>query len=163
NPVLDGQPFYGQGDFTKFGLSARLRLDRTGKLALPRRGIFASAGAAFYPKVADVTGAYGEFPAQGRVFLATPRARGLTLALRAGGQRVWGQHPFFDSAFIGGRTPFNPLEPGGGSSVRGLPPQRYAGDGSLFGNVDLYLSLTRATLLVPGNIGLTGFADVGRV
>src|SRR5262249_59502795 len=83
NPVLDGQPFYGQGDFTKFGLSARLRLDRTGKLALPRRGVFASAGAAFYPKVADVTEAYGAFHSPARVFLATPRARSLTLALRA--------------------------------------------------------------------------------
>lgn len=163
NPILSSQTFYGEGDFTQLGVSARLRHDSTERLALPRHGVFASAGAAFYPGLADVEEAFGEVHGQARVYFATRGERGVTLGLRAGGQRIWGRHPFFESAFIGGKTPFNPLEPAGGSSVRGLPPQRYAGDGSLFGNADLYLPLTKAFLVAPGQLGLMGFYDVGRV
>jgi hypothetical protein len=47
--------------------------------------------------------------------------------------------------------------------VRGLPAQRYAGDGSAYGGADLYLPITKAFLLVPGQIGLMGFYDIGRV
>jgi hypothetical protein len=163
NPVLKDTTFYGQGGFTELGLSARLRVDATDHRALPRRGVFASMGALFYPSVADVTDTFGSIHGQARVFLATSGELAPTLALKAGGERVFGTHPFFDSAFIGGRPAFNPLEPGGESSVRGLPPQRYAGDGSLFGGAELYLPLTRAFLLVPGQVGISGFVDVGRV
>lgn len=163
NPVLKGQPFYGEGGFTELGLSARFRFDGTDHLALPRRGVFASAGAAFYPALADVTSPFGEVHGQARAYLATKGELGATLALKAGGQKVFGTFPFFESAFIGGKTPFNPLEAGGVSSVRGLPPQRYAGDASLYGGADLYLPFTKAFVLVPGQLGVMGFFDVGRV
>jgi hypothetical protein len=163
NPVLGTASFYGAGAFTEVGLSARLRYDATGGLALPRRGGFASAGVALYPKLADATSSFGEIHGQARGFVSLGGDRAPTLAVKAGGQRVWGAHPFFESAFIGGKTSFNPLEPAGGSSVRGLPPERYAGDGSLFGNADLYLPVTRAFLFVPGQLGVTAFYDVGRV
>jgi hypothetical protein len=163
NPLLGQGSFYGEGPFTELGLSSRVRIDRTGGLALPRRGVFASGAAAFYPAVASVTSAFGEVHAQVRAWVGTPGERGLTLALKVGGQRVFGTHPFFDSAFIGGKTPFNPLEAGGGSSVRGLPPERYAGDASLFSGADLYLSLAHVSVPVPLRVGLVGFADVGRV
>ena len=95
--------------------------------------------------------------------MSTPNDRGITLALRAGGQKVFGPYPVFESAFIGGKTPFSLLEAGGGSSVRGLPAQRYAGDASAYGSSELYLPITRAFLFVPGQIGLVGFFDIGRV
>jgi hypothetical protein len=163
NPVLNSQEFYGEGDFTQFGFSARIRVDRTGHLALPRKGVFATGGGAFYPAIADVKEAFGEVHAQARAFIGTPGERGVTLGLSAGGQRVFGTYPFFEAAFLGGKTPFGALEPGSGAAVRGLPPQRYAGDGSLFGGADLYLSLVNTKILVPGTLGLTGFYDTGRV
>jgi hypothetical protein len=122
-----------------------------------------TATGAFYPEMADVTDSFGEFHGQVRGYLSTKGDRGLTLMLKAGGQRVFGSYPFFESAFIGGKTPFNPLEAGGGSAVRGLPAQRYAGDGSLFGNAEVYLTLTKAFITVPGRLGIMGFYDTGRV
>jgi hypothetical protein len=107
--------------------------------------------------------AFGEVHAQARAFIGTPGERGVTLGLSAGGQRVFGKYPFFEAAFLGGKTPFSALEPGSGAAVRGLPPQRYAGDGSLFGGADLFLSLVNTKILVPGTLGLTGFYDTGRV
>jgi len=163
NPVLNGEPFYGQGDFTQIGASARLRFDGTDHLALPHKGVFLTATGRFYPAIADVTDAFGEVHGEARAYLATRNERSITLALRAGGQKVFGTHPFWESAFIGGKTPFSLLEAGGGSSVRGLPAQRYAGDGSAYGGADLYLPITKAFLLVPGQVGLMGFYDIGRV
>jgi hypothetical protein len=48
-------------------------------------------------------------------------------------------------------------------SVRGLLPQRFAGDSSFFGNLDLRLFLGRFKLLFPIDFGILGFGDVGRV
>jgi hypothetical protein len=164
NPALVGQPFYGEGNFTQAGVVARMMVDRTGGIALPRGGVHLTATGIFYPEMADVTDAFGEVHGQVRGYLSTKGDRGLTLMLKGGGQRVFGnRYPFFESAFIGGKTPFNPLEPGGGSAVRGLPAQRYAGDGSLFGSAELYLTLTRAFITVPGRLGIMGFYDAGRV
>ncbi len=163
NPVLGAEPVYGEGHFTQVGLSARVRFDTTGRLGLPRKGVLVTGTARYYPDLADVTQAFGEIHGDARGYLSTPGVKGLTLAVRAGGQRVFGTHPFFESAFIGGQTPFGLFEPGGGSSVRGLPPQRYAGDASLYGSTELYLPIVKASLLKPGHIGVMGFFDVGRV
>jgi hypothetical protein len=117
----------------------------------------------FYPALGDVNDAFGEVHGEVRTFLATHNEKALTLALKAGGQKVFGTYPFFESAFIGGRQPFSLLEPGGWSAVRGLPPQRYAGDGSVYGGAELYLPLINAFILVPGQLGIMGLYDIGRV
>jgi Omp85 superfamily domain len=163
NPVLNAGPFYGQENFTQLGASARFRFDATDHLALPRKGVLVTGTGRFYPAVSDVTEAFGEVHGEARVYMATRGERGITLTLNAGGQKVFGTHPFFESAFLGGKTPFSLLEPGGGSAVRGLPAQRYAGDGSAYGGADLYLPITKAFLFVPGQLGLMGFYDIGRV
>jgi hemolysin activation/secretion protein len=74
------------------------------------------------------------------------------LALRAGGQKVWGTFPFFDAAYIGGAN-----------TVRGLFANRYAGDASVWGNAELRLRVSRYYIILPGYWGIFGLADVGRV
>ena len=76
---------------------------------------------------------------------------GPTLALRAGGKKVWGDFPFFESAFVGGA-----------STVRGLREHRYAGDAALYGNAELRVRLGRYFFMLPGDFGVFGLADVGR-
>jgi hypothetical protein len=154
---------YSADDFTQFGVSARVKHDGTDGLALPRRGVFLTAGGSFYPKLGDVSDPFGRIHGRARVHLATKGDLAPTLALAAGGERVFGSYPFFEAAFLGGKTPMYPIDPGGASSLRGLPPQRYAGDGAVFGNADAYLPFAKAFFIVPGQIGVTGFYDVGRV
>lgn len=164
NPLLRSEPFYGHGDFTQVGLAARFRYDGTDHRALPRRGLWLTAASRLYPALVDVTSTFGDVRGEARAYLATANERGITLALKAGGQKVFGTHPFFDSAFIGGKTPLSLIEAGSGSSVRGLPAQRYAGDGSVYGGADLYLPILKnAFLIVPGQVGVMGFFDAGRV
>jgi hypothetical protein len=79
--------------------------------------------------------------------LSTP-----TLALRVGGQRAFGNYPIHEAAMIGGRE-----------TVRGFRWQRFAGDAAVFGNAELRAPLTRADLLVRGDVGIIALADAGRV
>lgn len=87
-----------------------------------------------------------------RIFLTHPSVPMVTLALRAGGEKLHGNFPFYEAVFLGGF-----------GSLRGFNTERFAGDASLFGNADLRLSLFRMKLLVPTTVGVFGLADVGRV
>ncbi len=65
------------------------------------------------------------------------------------------------SAFVGGPGRVG-LRQGEGP-VRGLHRNRFAGDASLYANVELRLAVAEVKLLVPGELGLFGAADMGRV
>jgi hemolysin activation/secretion protein len=75
-----------------------------------------------------------------------------TLALRAGGQHVWGRYPFHESAFLGGPR-----------TIRGLRRQRYAGDSAAYGNAELRLTLVDRDEAFLSRFGVFGLADGGRV
>jgi hypothetical protein len=51
----------------------------------------------------------------------------------------------------------------GASTNRGFRTRRFAGDASVYGNTDLRIVLFRPKIIVPGDFGIQGFADVGRV
>jgi hypothetical protein len=74
------------------------------------------------------------------------------LALRAGGEKLFGDFPYFDAAFIGGSRSF-----------RTEHRQRFAGDASLFGTTELRVPLASFPLILPLNVGAIGFVDVARV
>ena len=75
-----------------------------------------------------------------------------TLALRVGGDKLWGDYPFYEAAFVGGA-----------STVRGWREQRFGGDASAYGNAELRFFLTRFFFPLPGDLGAFGLADGGRV
>ena len=164
NPVLGGTEVYGEGTFGQVGATTTLHVDTAPDLALPWRGFRLDAAATVYPEVWDVESTFGKAFADAHVFLGATGSWQPTLALSAGGQKVMGDAPFFDSAFLGGRSKLGRYDSGTQGGVRGLRPQRYAGDGSVYGNVDLYLPVTRTSFLgIPLQFGLQGFADAGRV
>ena len=86
------------------------------------------------------------------MYLTVPGTAGPTLALRAGGKKLWGDYPFFEAAFLGG-----------GSSLRGFYRDRFAGDAMAFGNAELRLGVAHFNMLVPTQFGIFGIADAGRV
>ncbi len=47
--------------------------------------------------------------------------------------------------------------------MRGLREQRYAGDAALYGSAEARPRLGRFYMVLPGDYGLLGIADVGRV
>ncbi len=149
---LEGQPPYGSANFTQVGGRARLELDTRDVPGNPTRGAHLAAAASVYPALFDVVSTFGEIHGEAAGYLSAPRPFRPTLALRAGGQRVWGVYPFQEAAFVGGST-----------TVRGLRERRYIGDASLYGSAELRLRLTRVRIVLPATVGIFGLADGGRV
>jgi len=110
-----------------------------------------SLGASLFPEVWDVERTFGEVHGEASAYLSPAMPLHPTLALRAGGKRVWGTYPFHEAAYLG--SPY----------VRGLHSARYAGDASAYGSAELRLPLFRPYIVVPGEFGVLGFTDVGRV
>lgn len=143
---------YGTGGFGQAGLRAELLLDGRDIPAAARRGVLFRVAGSVYPAVWDVEEIYGQLSGEAATYLSPALPLAPTLALRVGGQRVWGRYPYFDAAFIG--------DP---ATVRLGRQNRYGGDAAAFANAELRVRLGRIFVLVPGEIGVFGLGDVGRV
>jgi hypothetical protein len=148
---LDPAP-YGTGSFGEFGGQAWLTVDTRDNSGMARKGVLFDAGGSFYPSLWDVQSTFGEAHGKASVYLTVPGSAGPTLALRAGGKKLWGDYPFFEAAFLGG-----------GSSLRGFYRDRFAGDAMAFGNAELRLGVAHFNMMVPTQFGIFGIADAGRV
>ena len=154
-------PWYGTGSFGQAGAQGEIMYDARDSSGYPTRGVLIRVAGALYPGAWDVESAFASMDGETRAYLTAPVPTRPTLALRAGGKRVWGTFPFHESAFLGG-----PGLTGGDASngsLRGFRKNRFAGDASLYGNSELRLVLAKIRLLVPGELGLFGAADAGRV
>ena len=149
SPLALEQPL-GVDPYTQLGMRAEVELDGRGGASFPRRGWRLEAGGSGYPGVVEDEGEFGEAHAMGATYLSL--GAGPVLALRAGGKRVWGDFPFFESAFLGG-----------GRTLRGHTGQRFAGDAMAYGGAELRVPLLRANLGLRGTLGVIGLADAGRV
>jgi len=150
--ITVAQP-YGVDKFGEAGVGGALRFDSRDHPANATRGLLFDTAGSFYPAMWDVKNAFGEIHGDVATYLSAASSfLQPTLALRAGGKRVWGDYPFFEAAFIGGS-----------STVRGLRAQRFAGDGAVYGNAELRLRIARVFIVLPADLGVFGLADAGRV
>jgi hypothetical protein len=143
----------GLGNYGQVGLRAAMRLDTRHGSSRARRGVHLSAIADLYPDWWDGRGTVGTLEADAAAYLplkALPLEP--VLALRAGARRAWGPYPWFEAAFVGGK-----------SALRGYDHDRFSGDAALYGGGDLRLRLLRYGGPLPGDFGLLGLFDAGRV
>jgi hypothetical protein len=145
-------PFYGAGNFGEVGGALDMRLDTRDRRNAASRGVALDVGGRVFPAIWDLDSVFGEVHGEARTYLSVRAPLDPTLALRVGGKKLWGQYPFFESAFIGGA-----------STVRLGRVNRYAGDASAYGSAELRLSVTRLTLVLPAQLGVFGLVDAGRV
>jgi hypothetical protein len=141
---------YGVDIFGQTSLFTRLTL---GRRDLARTtSAYVWAGGEYFPEVWDITSAFGNIEGQAAVFLSPKMALSPQLGFRLGAKKVFGTFPFHESAFVGGPD-----------QVRGLRPERFAGDASAFGSAEMHLKLFDVRLLLPSEFGIIGFGDMGRV
>jgi len=77
----------------------------------------------------------------------------LTFANRIGGGATWGETTFYQSLFLGGQE-----------NLWGYRQYRFAGKHLFFNNFELRLKLAQiGSYIMPGQLGLTGFYDIGKV
>jgi hypothetical protein len=149
---IDSVRPYGSGEFGRAGLIAGYRLDTRDVPGYPRRGVVIDVGGTLRPGIWDVRSTYGEVHGVVSTYLSPNIAGSPVLALRAGGQQTFGDFIYQDAAYIGGP-----------STVRLGRERRFAGDASLYGSAELRLALTKFFIVIPGELGLFGLGDVGRV
>ena len=154
-------PLYGTGSFGQIGALGEVVYDTRNSPGYPTQGVRVRVAGDIYPGVWDVESTFGSIDGEASTYLTAPIPTNPTLALRAGGKKVWGNFPFHESAFLGG-TGFAGSGISSGN-LRGFRKNRFAGETALYGNSELRVILTKIKLLVPGEFGLFGAADAGRV
>ncbi|HET9275748.1 MAG TPA: BamA/TamA family outer membrane protein, partial [Gemmatimonadales bacterium] len=143
---------YGTGEFGMAGLKASLRLEGRDVPKFATRGGRLEIEGRYVPKWWDVDEAFGSVRAEASVALSPGGSWKPTLNFLAGGVKTWGAVPFFEAPYLGGYR-----------TLRGYRPNRFAGEASAYGSAELRLPLTRIKFIVPGQQGLFGFGDAGRV
>ena len=152
---------YGAGKFSEVGAHGVLEYDSRNTQMFPRSGMHLEGRGTVYPEIGSVRKTFGEL--NGDASLYASAGTRLTLALRAGGKRVFGEFPYHEAATIGGGALGTVALDEPDYTVRGFHTQRFAGRSSVFTNAELRLRLARLTLILPGRWGILGFTDVGRV
>jgi hypothetical protein len=150
---------YGSEHFGQIGVYGKLVYDKRNIISAPTSGALISLEGKYFPALWDVKSGFGYLHIESSTYLtASSISLQPTLAIRLGGERVFGEYPFHEAAFIGG---------GGlahsGSTVRGFYAQRFAGDSAIYGNAELRVRLSDIYFFFPGEMGLFILGDVGRV
>jgi hypothetical protein len=143
---------YGFGAFGQAGVRLGFRYDTRNNASYATRGFLVDANSSAFPAVWDVEHTFSQVSGSATAFVGLPIPTHPVLAFRGGGRKVWGDAPFHELAFIGGR-----------GTVRGMDAQRYAGDASLYGTSELRVPVVSVRYVIPLDIGLLGFVDAGRV
>ncbi len=136
-----------------FGATLGLSVDTRDAPRAASRGVLVSVHGTFNTGLLDELQEYGGVRGEVATYL-TPNAgpTAPTLALRLAGKKMWGAFPFYDAAFLGGPT-----------TLRGFHRERFAGDASVLGNVEVRVPVGQHRILFPGQVGVFGLADFGRV
>jgi hypothetical protein len=150
--LVDAVRPYGITKLNQVGVTLDFGIDTRDLTAAASRGVVLQAGGSVYPAALDITRAFGEAHGEARTYLSARLPLSPTLALRVGGKKVWGTYPLHEAAYLGGW-----------STLRGFPDQRFAGDAAVFGSAELRFAVARFYLLLPGELGLFGLGDGGRV
>ena len=150
SPADRDRPF-GTGSYGEIGGVIGGEIDTRDLPTFPRRGVHLSVSGSAFPGVWD-TGSFGGLDGFAATYVPIPFPLETTVAARVGGRLAVGEYPLQHAAFLGG--------PG---SLRGFPLERYAGDGALFGGVELRSFLTRFNFISRGDLGVIALADAGRV
>jgi hypothetical protein len=170
NRFISQQQPYGFPQFAQAGLELQLHYDTRDSEELwdvSERNVLVHLGenrhphtlwgkldirASAYPGILDVQTAYERVGGVASAYYTAPILTRPVLALRAGGEKLFGDFPYFDAAFIGGSR-----------SLRTEHRQRFAGDASVYGTTELRVPVAQFPLILPLNVGLIGFVDVARV
>jgi len=151
-PIVADAP-YGVGHFGYAGVVASWEWDTRDLPQLPTRGARITVEAGGFPLTwASGEGGFGTAGVTAVGFVSPGRQTSFTLVFRGGGRIATGNYPWFEAAYLGGIR-----------SLRGFPANRFAGDAAVFGSAEARLRITRTFIVVPGELGVFGLTDVGRV
>jgi hypothetical protein len=134
------------------GFLSSVTFDSRDNAANAYSGFYLSVNGSVYPAISGSYNRVYDAGFDSRTYLTANTFTDITLALRAGGEKVWEDFPYYKAAFLGGRE-----------KLRGYSNNRFSGDASIFCQAELRAFITEAKLVLRGKIGVFGFAETGRV
>jgi hypothetical protein len=135
------------------GIRAQYLFDKRNNNLLPASGFLVSLTARAMKGVNSNAGSYAQFLPEIAIYQPLNKSKSLVLSNRTGGGITLGKAAFYQSVFIGGH-----------GNLLGFRQFRFAGTHSLYNNLELRVKLAQiSNYILPGQLGLAGFFDVGRV
>ncbi|MEO5564680.1 MAG: BamA/TamA family outer membrane protein, partial [Chitinophagaceae bacterium] len=142
-------------DKNKFHVGATLNFinDKRNNKVFPQHGHMIIVEMAGYKGTGQYAASYGQLISEVSFYKGLNKKSTIILADRVGGQVSVGRPAFYQSAFIGGHE-----------NLLGYRQFRFAGHHSLYNNFEVRMKVADiASYIIPGQFGITGFWDVGRV
>ena len=150
--VLNGEPLLDRRR-NHFGATLDYAIDTRNNPFTPNRGFVLKAGSRLVWQAGDEKLNYQQVDGNFSFYLGTGGPFDPVLATRIGGVLTFGDYQFYQGARLGGT-----------SNLRGYRKARFVGDESIYQNTELRIKLFKfKNKLFPGDFGLVGFHDIGRV
>ncbi|WP_233632566.1 BamA/TamA family outer membrane protein [Parapedobacter sp. ISTM3] len=141
-----------QEDKGHVGLSANFMKDNRNSKLRPSRGGFFQVKVGAYGGVNDHAKSYMQANAEMAVYAGMAQDA-VVISNRIGGGMTFGNPAFYQSQFLGGQ-----------GNLRGFRQYRFAGDHSLFNNLELRARVAYVgNYILPGELGMMAFYDIGKV
>jgi hypothetical protein len=157
----------GAGGMSLMAGEAGVNLEAVQGSGIRERGFRASLIGRHYPQILSLPSQFSKLRASASFFEGAHLLTDVLLGLHLAGEKNFGSYPFFEAAFLGGIPGVSGLDPGTGvftgNLLRGYDLNRFAGDASLVGNVELRIAIGKYNGVLPLRYGLLGLTDVGRV
>jgi hypothetical protein len=135
------------------GWTVRLQVDKRDQSMLPTHGAWFDMDLQAYRGINSFARSYGTLRMNLAIYRPLNAKRTMILANRLGVGFQAGNAAFYQSLFLGGQ-----------GNLLGYRQFRFAGQRMLFNNLELRIKLADwGGYILPGQFGLTGFYDLGRV
>ncbi|MEP6746517.1 MAG: BamA/TamA family outer membrane protein [Bacteroidota bacterium] len=140
-------------DKAHLGILAAYLHDSRNNILLPTFGTYMDFTLKGYSGLNKYSKSYMQLSAQIAVYKSIDRKSNVVIANRIGGGITAGKAAFYQSLFLGGQD-----------NLLGYRQYRFAGEHILYNNFEIRIKLANlASYVLPGQLGLTGFYDVGKV
>jgi outer membrane protein assembly factor BamA len=135
------------------GLSFNFENDQRDNKILTTKGFFFDLKLQAYNGLNKYSRSFIQFFPEFSVYQHLDRKSIFVIAERVGGGTTLGKTNFYQSVFLGGQE-----------NLLGYRKYRFAGDHTLYNNLELRMRLKKVeSYFLPGQLGILGFYDVGRV
>jgi hypothetical protein len=135
------------------GIIINLVRDKRNNPILTTGGHYISIQAHAHTGMNDESKSYGQLMPEVAFYKNLSKRSTVVIAERLGGAVTIGKAAFYQSAFLGGHE-----------NLFGFRQYRFAGEHMVYNNLEFRVKLANfASYILPGQFGMTGFYDVGRV
>jgi hypothetical protein len=152
NTFLNDSTFYGVGNFSFLNLYAGITYDSRDNIGFPHNGYFFDFNICYSPKLLNNPTEFLKSRIDLRTYFESDFVTNNTISIKAVGEILKGDYPFFKGASLGGSK-----------SLRGHPSNRFVGDALLFFQSEWRIFIDKPRIFIPGRFGIRLFAETGRV